>query len=332
MAIHRGSFVISLDFELMWGVRDVFTKETYGKNILGVQEVIPKLLNIFTEYQINATFATVGFVFLKDKEELQQYLPNRKPVYKNANLSPYVSYLDVEVGKNYQDDQYHFGWPLLEQIKKTPGQEIATHTFSHYYCLEQGQTIQDFESDLGAAIRVANDRNILVKSIVFPRNQVNSTYLDVCKQFGITSYRDNERSWIYKARNAKNESLVRRFFRLADNYINLTGHHCYTDAYMASSFPYNIASSRYLRPTTKLLNWLEWLRYKRITTSMTFAAKNNLTFHLWWHPHNFGINQDSNFHFLEKILKHYRYLNKKYLFNSVNMGELAASLHKKYGK
>ena len=31
----KGYFVISLDYELMWGVRDSQTKESYGKNILG---------------------------------------------------------------------------------------------------------------------------------------------------------------------------------------------------------------------------------------------------------------------------------------------------------
>lgn len=38
-----GTFVISLDFELMWGVRDVQTKAGYGPNILGVRQAIPAM-------------------------------------------------------------------------------------------------------------------------------------------------------------------------------------------------------------------------------------------------------------------------------------------------
>lgn len=34
-----GAFVISLDFELMWGVRDKRTIADYGRNILGVRRV-----------------------------------------------------------------------------------------------------------------------------------------------------------------------------------------------------------------------------------------------------------------------------------------------------
>jgi hypothetical protein len=52
-----------------------------------------------------------------------------------------------------------------------PGQEIGTHTFSHYYCLEPGQQPEQFEDDLKAAIAVSKAKGIDTKSIVFPRNQ-----------------------------------------------------------------------------------------------------------------------------------------------------------------
>jgi hypothetical protein len=38
-----GEFVISLDFELMWGVRDHATRDTYGANVLGGREAIPRI-------------------------------------------------------------------------------------------------------------------------------------------------------------------------------------------------------------------------------------------------------------------------------------------------
>ena len=42
-----GKFVISLDFELMWGVRDKRTINDYGQNILNVHQVIPQTLELF---------------------------------------------------------------------------------------------------------------------------------------------------------------------------------------------------------------------------------------------------------------------------------------------
>lgn len=56
---------------------------------------------------------------------------------------------------------------------------------------------------------------------------------------------------------------------------------------------------------------------------MSFAAKKGLVYHLWWHPHNFGINQSENFSFLENILKHYKKLNTEFDFESVSMQQLA---------
>lgn len=326
-----GSFVISLDFELMWGVRDLGIKDTYGHNILGVHTALPRMLTCFKEHKIRATFATVGFLFFHDKNEILENLPQVLPAYKDENLSPYP-YLHTDLGENYEDDKFHYGLPLLEMIRQTPGQEIGTHTFSHYYCLEEGQTLDSFKDDLLAAIRIAEKRNIKIKSIIFPRNQVNDEYLKLCREAGITSYRNNELSWLYTARNASEESMTRRAIRISDSYINLSGHHCYTDEYMASSFPYNIASSRFLRPYSERLKKLEPLRLKRITDSMTHAAKNNLTYHLWWHPHNFGINQDQNFAFLEKIFTHYKYLNVKYAFTSRNMSDMADKLNAVNGK
>jgi hypothetical protein len=55
---------------------------------------------------------------------------------------------------------------------------------------------------------------------------------------------------------------------------------------------------------------------------MRFAAAKNQLFHLWWHPHNFGINLQQNLQFLERILQYYQQLNKKYGFRSSTMTQV----------
>jgi hypothetical protein len=323
----NGKFVISLDFELMWGVRDKKTKKTYGENILGVHKVIPGLLEIFKKYQIKATFSTVGFLFFETKDELMANIPFLKPLYKDQNLSPYNGYYET-LGDDYKSDKYHFAPNLIREIQKYPGQEVGTHTFSHYYCLEQGQTIEAFREDIKSAISIAKKYNINLTSLVFPRNQFNEEYLNVCLELGICCYRGNEISWIYKAKNDEDENHIRRGFRLLDAYVNLSGHNCYSDQFLKSKMPINIPSSRFLRPFSRKLNFLDGLRLARIKSGMTYAAKNNLTYHLWWHPHNFGINHIENFDFLEKILQHYEKLNKKFGFTSYTMTQLAIQLQK----
>lgn len=321
----NGTFVISLDFELMWGVRDKLTIEKYGEHIRGVRNVIPRLLETFRKHDVKGTFSTVGFLFFETKQELLSNLPPIKPCYTNKKLSPYEDYLD-QVGENEQKDLYHFAASLIRQIQQYPEQEIGTHTFSHYYCLENGQTLSQFKADIEAAIIAAKAFNIEVKSLVFPRNQYNEEYLKVCSELGVTCYRGNERSWLYSAKNGEEETLLRRAFRLVDAYINISGHHCYSDAGLRNVFPVDVPSSRFLRPFSPGLKMFEPMRLRRIKKSMTHAAQKKQLYHLWWHPHNFGTNRDQNFAFLDEILTHYDDLKRKYGFESKTMSDYAQTL------
>ena len=325
--MNNGSFVISLDYELMWGVRDNRSIDNYGDAILGVRPAIDRMITSFEKYGAKATFATVGFLFCKDKKELMQNLPNKKVEYHNNILSPYPN-IHSYVGDNEDTDPYHFGFSLLQKIKASNHIELATHTFCHYYCLEPGQNISMFESDLEAAIKVAALEGIETKSIVFPRNQYNETYVDLCGKMGITSYRGNEDHYIYKSSNSESQTPIRRALRLLDSFVNITGYHTYSYESLRKSTPFNIPSSRLLRPYSKKLSWLQPLKIKRITQAMTHAAKNNEVFHLWWHPHNFGRNLEANISILDAVLAHYQELNKKYGFQAATMQDVAHYLSK----
>lgn len=327
----EGRFVISLDFELFWGVRDKRTIEEYGQNILGARKIIPELLGVFHRYNIRATFATVGFLFFDSKEQLLEALPGKKPGYLNKDLSPYTGAITA-IGSDEKNDPYHFAHSIITNIQQYPAQEIGCHTFSHYYCLEPGQSEDEFEADLQAANNIANKHNIKLKSLVFPRNQYNSQYLEICRQSGITSYRGNERSWLYNAKNGEEETTLRRGFRLIDAYINISGHNCHHPQEIAASKPYNIASSRFLRPYSRKLAIFDWLRLKRIKSGMLHAAQNGLVYHLWWHPHNFGADREQNLSFLIKILEYYKILRLKYGFDSVSMQQLSEILDQSYNE
>jgi len=344
LTMNHGNFVVSLDLELMWGVRDIVTIQQYGKNITGVHVVIPRLLDAFGAHDIKATFATVGFLFFESKAALLAAIPQDLPSYNDANLSPYNGYLET-IGDSYQKDPFHYAPLLIKAIQQHPQHEISTHTFSHYYCLAPGQTMEQFRADMVAAKNMALTYGISITSVIFPRNQYNPLYAEVCTALGITTYRGNEAHWIYDStKEIKSAPLrllfsigsygsglkkvFRRVLRMMDSYINISGQNCYSMEYLQSKFPVDIPSSRLLRPYSPPLSILEPLRLMRIKKGMTYAAKNKLTYHLWWHPHNFGIHQDKNFAFLEKILEHYKKLHLKYNFQSVTMSKLAENVLK----
>ena len=276
--MNHGAFVISLDFELAWGVRDSVNPGSYDHHLRGVHEVLPRLLDLFSRYEVHSTFAVVGFLFFHDKKELQQHLPSHPPSYLRAHLSPYTSYIPQLDDEPYSRD-LHFAPGMIDRLAKTRGVEIATHTYSHYYCLEAGQTPEQFSEDLERAIRIAGNRNIAISSLVFPRNQFNKSYLDICAAKGITCYRGNESSWLHPGDHSDNGSYFRRFARLIDSYINFTGHHVTPLAYIESAPIVNLPASRFLRPHSPWLSALDPLKLKRIKSSMSFAAQTNSLFH-----------------------------------------------------
>ena len=313
---NNGLFIISLDFELYWGVRDKRSIEAYAENLEAVHRIVPQLLALFKKYQIHTSWATVGLLFAKEQGDALNYIPDCKPSYTDPLINAYQ-----EFDKPDLENKYHFAHKLIEQIKQTPHQELASHTFSHYYCLENGQTCKQFGADLNAAQMIAKAKNTNLKSLIFPRNQYNNDYLVVAAQAGIKTFRGNENSPIHKPRNERQLSLAVRGTRLLDAYLPLSGHNTYSLP-QASSLPVNLASSCFYRAYSHKLRHFEWLKHRRIKQGLKQAAKTNKIYHLWWHPHNFGKNMERNFEQLESLLIYYKKLQKKYGIQSMNMGEV----------
>ena len=315
----QSHFVVSLDFELMWGVRDHLSVAQYGENVRGVRQAIPALLDLFARYGIRATWATVGFLFCETRDDLMASLPALRPGYLQGALSNYA-YLD-EIGYDETGDPHYFGFSLLKTIQSCPGQEIATHTFSHYYCLEEGQTPDQFTVDIEAAIAVARRRGIELKSIVFPRNQYAPEHLAIAHNAGLRTFRGNEKSWIYRPTNGKQQSKLRRACRLVDQYVDVSGNHVQHPRQIAGLT--EIASSRFLRPFSPSLGSFDKLRLSRIKSAINAAALQQGIFHLWWHPHNFGRNLTENIGFLKAILDHFAQARESHGMRSSRMDDFA---------
>ncbi len=311
-----GTLIVSLDFELFWGMHDCVELNHYTPNILGGREAIPKMLSLFQRFGIHATWASVGMLFANGPSELKPYLPKECPSYLSKKLSPYP-FLDTL----NEGDPLYFAPEFPDLIEKTPGQELGCHTFCHYYCREDGQTIEQFRQDMLSAKAIAADRGYTLCSVVLPRNQSEPSYTQVLRELGYTSYRDEENDWIHE--KVKFRPLMRAL-RLIDVYLPLTGHGCFTPKNEEGVV--NIVGSRMYKP--KFIGLLEPLKLRRIKKQMLYAAKHDLCFHLWWHPHNVGVNTDYHLHQLEDIFSYYNKLHKTYGMRSLNMGEIATEVLK----
>lgn len=331
-----GALVISLDFELHWGVCSTVQGEEhpYMEDLRGTPAAVEQILQIFDQYQVAATWATVGFLFARSLEERKKYDPRLKPTYLNPKVDTY----QVPTGKDYKEDPLHYAPDLIEKIRKTPGQELASHTYSHYFPLEAGQTLKQFEADLESACRIAEANGVELKSIVFPKNMINTSYLKLLNKYGFKCYRGNENGWMYPygrsspevyAKSRKIKKFINPVGRYIDSYFPIAGNNLVSwESIEQPNGLYNIAGSYFLRPWTPRFRYLSSLQLIRIKRAMKRAAQAGKIFHLWWHPHNFGRYKDENLALLHSILKYYQILSDKYDMKTYTMYDVVKTVNR----
>ncbi len=315
-----GTLIVSLDFELFWGMQDCAALDDYRENVLGARKAIPQMLDLFEQKGIHATWATVGYLFAKNVAEAKRYFPALLPSYEKAEVSTYRCF---ELGDESREPLCHYAPELIKEIARRNGQEIASHTFSHFYCREDGQTPEQFEADMRAALAIARENGYDLTSVVLPRNQCEPEYVSVLDKLDFTAYRDEENDWIHERIRIR---PLMRLLRLVDVYLPLTGQGGYLPK--TENGVVNLTGSRMYKPFFKPLGALEWLKIRRIKRQMLHAAKHGLTFHLWWHPHNVGVRTDYHMAQLEEIFAYYEQLKERYGMRSLNMGEAAQEILK----
>ena len=318
-----GALVISLDFELHWGLRDHLPAgDPYHRSLLGARAAIPRLLALFEEFGIAATWATIGFLFARDRDELTDFFPAVRPQYRDPRFDPYREH----VGRNESEDPLHFGRSLLERIRATPRQEIGSHTFSHYFCLEQGQDAASFRADLESAQRIAAATfGLRLQSLAIPKNQFAPGYAAAIRAAGFRCYRGNQHGGIYAPVNSRGAaSKAARAARLADAYVRLCAERLpsWLDLRPREGLS-DVPATRFLRPYSPMLRSLDPLRALRIKAGLREAARRRRIYHLWWHPHNSGAHIEESMRFLRGILEEYRAVRDRWGLRSLCMAEAA---------
>jgi hypothetical protein len=134
-----GYFIISLDFELMYGLSELKNQDYYKKSVAGGKVAIPRILELFTKYGIHATWSVVGKIMMAS-------------------------------------DSYHYAGNLIDMIRNVQGQEIGSHTFSHIHCLGEGMSEEVFESDCSAFEKIASQNSIKARSFVLYFCYLNEKY------------------------------------------------------------------------------------------------------------------------------------------------------------
>lgn len=261
-----GNIIISIDFEMRWGVHDVYgpNMDAYRKNLENSRDAVTETLKMFKDRNLRSTWATVGALAMNDWNEYYSYKPPI-PNYKNEKLNFLESYSKLD-----PNGLLHFAPDLVRKISNTKGQDLGSHSFSHLYFLEDGIKKDDFIKD-GELVKSIFQKkfNITPVSFVFPRNQIN--FLDSFKKLDLITFRSVPNLYSYNYCYSK--------------LINL---YSILSPYISGPFDYN---SKYsignLFIRFNLNNFLWKLQLQKIKNKL-IDLKQNQVLHIWWHPHNIG--------------------------------------------
>jgi peptidoglycan/xylan/chitin deacetylase (PgdA/CDA1 family) len=285
--LRPAGIVISLDFELRWGVHDRYglNFDAYRENLEKVPLIVPELLKLFADRNIRATWATVGAIGCKNWDDYFARAP-QPPKYTNRALAVTPRYADLD-----PDGTLHFAPHLLEAIVASEGQELGTHTFSHLYAREEGVTQEDLVADLAAVGKLYADRfGFTPRSLVFPRNE--NAFLDAVRSSYIRIWRGNERAWYYERQGAATNGLLPRALRLVDSLSPFRTRAAAVERDMTRA-------SLFLRFNLPELLWTA--QVTRITREVKSLRPGQI-FHMWFHPHNLGESTSLRLARFEQIL------------------------------
>lgn len=300
----RGTFCISIDVELLWGVRDMLSSD-YEKSAMKVRQNIVRLLELFEKYNISATWAIVGHLFLDSCSiENGKKHPNiTRPKYSWHK----EDWFKLDPATNIKKNPLWYGKDIIEMISKKKNQEIGSHSFSHLLYGMNGCSKKAAEDDIKECINLAKQYNLTLRSFVFPRNIEG--HKNVLKKNGIRVYRGND--------PLPFKGLLQKAYLLFAFLLHLTP---------PTSKPYydkqgllNIPGSMIYLSRDGLRKFIPMsARVHKAYKGIDDAIKHDRVFHLWLHPINFGNNTEEMLFSLEKILK---YANKTSIMN-MNMAQI----------
>jgi len=286
-----GIFILSLDVEIAWGTFDVGGLKKYKKHFNSYRSTIDRLTQLLERYQIKATWAFVGHLFLDECQKIggithPDVLRPRYSWYKN-------DWHSCDPGTDINRDPFWYGKDVLEKVKKmSPVQEIATHTFSHAIIGDTACTEDIACSQIEKCLELAVKENIQIKSIVFPRNKVG--HLDVLKKLGIRSFRGVERGF-YKNFLEKVFYIFNKIFSKNSPVYSLTDLKNHDGVL-------EIPASMLLMSYDGLNRFIPYDRFSQVKKGLETAILGNSIFHLWFHPSDLA-SSEKMFEDLENILK-----------------------------
>ena len=317
VTLDRGVAVISIDTELAWGEAHRRGGDAAGHDYRAERRVIDQMLAMFARYEISATWAVVGHLFLDRCESSNGRVHPEivRPDYPWLNGDWY----DIDPTSDLADSPYYYGRDIVEGILACPvPQEVGCHSFSHVMAGDPGCSEEAFVTDLAACRQAAEAFGVSLRSFVFPRNSIG--HVDRLAGHGFRSYRGRPGEPFAGRRPA-----LRAALRLVDRAYPLGG---------SAVLPRRHSSGSWDIPQTFLFAPADHRRLpvrvwaQRPLARLRQAARHRSVFHLWFHPHNITADPDRGLSALEIVCAEAARLRSSGRLDIRSMGDLAAYLER----
>ena len=241
---------------MAWAFR--YSKTLASKAVeigLKERENVPTLLDLFDKYQIPATWATVGHLFLNECSRNEQGIAHpeipRPAYFENPNwLFNAGDWYDYDPGTNVVEDPSWYAPDLIKQIiSANAGHEIGCHTFSHLDFTYKNCSKIMAVAELKTCRTLANNKGISLRSFVFPGGTFGN--YESLKEKGFICYR-----------------------KPMKNHIDLP----YKDSYGLIAIPSSLGLDK------DPYGWSKDFHLKIIRKFLEKTMKYKLVCHFWFHP------------------------------------------------
>lgn len=293
--LQRGVFTLSLDLELLWGTLADYGPETFRDQCeLEREVIIDRLLALFVEFEIPATWCIVGHLFLPSCGAPQ-----------SRRAAPCG-------GRNC----LFCGRELVEKIRAcVVPQEIGCHSFTHPNFSEERCERARAVDELQACLAAAMELGIELRSFVFPQNRVG--HLALLKEYGFICYRGPEPHEDGHLSDARRRLMhLWKVCTAAQPPVYLPE--------LTEAGLWNIPGSMFYFPMHGRRRYLPLaLRVNRAVKGLQAAARQRRIFHLWFHPTNLADETERMFAGLRAILARAADLRARGELTIAPMGALA---------
>ncbi len=317
MVFERGVFTLSLDFELVWGSRDLTARPDTLLRMARVtrEEVFGALLDALGRYGAVATWATVGHLFLDRAETVDGVLhPDLVPPQHAWRAAPWFE--GVPAGSEADNPEF-YGRSLVERLKAA-GQDIGSHSFSHPIFGDPGCSRATAETDLARCVKEASALGVTLKSFVFPRNVPG--HVDLLAQHGFTCWRGPEPVWYRGKRVPK---PVSRLAHIAD--VATVGKPPTVMPARDAHGLWVIPASTSLLPIDGVRRFIPVARrVERAVRCLDQAARDRRICHFWTHPINLASDPAAMLAGMDAVLAHAARLRDAGRIDILPMAAIAA--------